>query len=277
MFNSSSELEFSNQTSSEEIAQLASLELPSRGKSSTCLAEKPGYPDSIYVMAANIFQGIRIEKSPEKVLIKYGNEPLPASEPEDETFQRLSYELAFSALKYQDILESILIDSYIFPSTTIPDHLSSLIIVMLYDFQDRKFQARLLPDDEDTILEVQEVENLLNSFKTKLAASLARCRIKHDALSIYHILPETVRKQELRASTLPLYAWINTCKISPDEVYSNLRKNGYHKVKSVLHIDDKVFAVDTHCYDVLIFPSHLKNDLLHIDLVKDYKLIFQVN
>ncbi|XP_037685599.1 putative methyltransferase NSUN7 isoform X3 [Choloepus didactylus] len=169
----------------------------------------------------------------------------------------------------------MLIDSYIFPSTTIPDHLNSLIIVMLYDFQDRKFEARLLSDNEDTISEVQEVENLLTSFKTKLAAALARYRIKHDALSIYHILPETVRKQELRASTLPLYAWINTCKVSPEEVYNNLKRKGYSKVKSVLHIDDKVFAVDQHCYDVLIFPSHLKSDLLRIDLFKDYKLIFQ--
>ncbi|XP_045387672.1 putative methyltransferase NSUN7 isoform X2 [Lemur catta] len=146
---------------------------------------------------------------------------------------------------------------------------------MLYDFQDRKFQTRDLSDNEESISEVQEVENLLNSFKTKLAAALARCRIKHDALSIYHILPETVRKQELRASTLPLYAWINTCKISPEEVYNNLKKRGYSEVKSVLHIDDKVFAVDQHCYDVLIFPSHLKNDLISIDLFKDYKLIFQ--
>ncbi|XP_028347832.1 putative methyltransferase NSUN7 isoform X2 [Physeter macrocephalus] len=146
---------------------------------------------------------------------------------------------------------------------------------MLYDFQDRKFQARLLSDNEESIAEVVEVENLLNSFKTKLAAALARCRIKHDALSIYHILPETVRNQELRASTLPLYAWINTCKISPEEVYHSLKKKGYNKVKSVLHIDNKVFAVDQHCYDVLIFPSHLKSDLLNTDLFKDYNLVFQ--
>uniref|UniRef100_A0A8C0LXB2 SAM-dependent MTase RsmB/NOP-type domain-containing protein n=1 Tax=Canis lupus familiaris TaxID=9615 RepID=A0A8C0LXB2_CANLF len=238
--------------------------------------ESTGFPDAVYVTAANIFQGIRLEKSPEHVLIKYGDEPLRSlPESEDESVQRSSYELAFSALKFQDILETILIDSYIFPSTTIPDHLSSLIIVMLYDFQDRKFQARLLSDNEEPIAEVQEVESLLNSFKTKLAAALARCRIKHDALSIYHILPETIRNQELRASTLPLYAWINTCKISPEEVYYSLKKKGYHKVKSVLHIDDKVFAVDQHCHDVLIFPSHLKNDLLNIDLFKDYKLILQ--
>ncbi|KAM5271709.1 putative methyltransferase NSUN7 [Ctenodactylus gundi] len=280
MVNSISDLEFSHEKDTEEISQVALLELSEQAayseKTSSSAPEKTGYPDSVYVTAANVFQGLRIEKSPEKVIIKYGSQPLRSlSQYEDEALRRLSYELAFSALKYQDILETILIDSYIFPSTTIPDHLSSLIIVMLYDFQDRKFQTRILPDNEESISEVQEVENLLYSFKTKLAAALARCRIKHDALSIYHILPETVRKQELRASTLPLYAWINTCKISPEEVCRNLSKKGYNKVKSVLHIDDKVFAVDQHCYDVLIFPSHLKNDLTDLDLFKDYKLIFQ--
>ncbi|XP_054438060.1 putative methyltransferase NSUN7 isoform X1 [Pteronotus mesoamericanus] len=275
-----SELQLSNENDTEEITQLASLALSedetSSEKNSSSIPEKAGYPDPVYIMAANVFQGIRVEKPPEKVLIKYGNEPLQSlSKSEDESFQRSSYELAFSALKYQDILESILIDSCIFPSTTIPDHLSSLIIVMLYDFQDRKFQARLLSDNEESIAEVQVVENLLNSFKTKLAAALARCRIKHDALSIYHILPETVRNQEQRASTLPLYAWINTCKISLEEVYHSLKKKGYSKVKSVLHIGGKAFSVDKHCYDVVIFPSHLKSDLLNIDLFKDYKLIFQ--
>ncbi|XP_027455203.1 putative methyltransferase NSUN7 isoform X2 [Zalophus californianus] len=280
MLHATSELEFSNEKNTEDTSQLASLapsgDASPSEKNSPGLPEKTGYPDSVYVMAANIFQGIRFEKSPEQVLIKYGNEPLRSlPESEDEALQRSSYELAFNALKFQDILETMLIDSYILPSTTIPDHLSSLIIVMLYDFQERKFQARLFSDNEEPIAEVQEVENLLNSFKTKLAAALARCRIKHDALSIYHILPETVRNQELRASTLPLYAWINTCKISPEEVFYSLKKKGYNKVTSVLHIDDKVYAVDQHCYDVLIFPSHLKNDLLNIDLFKEYKLIFQ--
>ncbi|XP_051021081.1 putative methyltransferase NSUN7 [Acomys russatus] len=280
MLDPKSELEYFSQENMEETSQLASLEMSGdvvcKGRSSPTVSEKPSYPDSVYVMAANIFQGIRIERPPDRVIIKYGNEPLSFwPQHEDESFQRLSYELAFSALKYQDILETILIDSYIFPSTTIPDRLSSLIIVMLYDFQDRKFQPRVLPDSEEPISEVQEVENLLNSSKTKLAAALARCRIKHDALSIYHILPETVRKQEQRASTLPLYAWINTGKISLEEVYSNLRRKGYNRVKSILHLDDKVFAVDQHCYDVLIFPAHLKKDLMNIDLFKDYKLIFQ--
>ncbi|KAM7326350.1 hypothetical protein ACRRTK_014828 [Alexandromys fortis] len=229
MLDPTSELEFFTLENIEEISQLAALEMlgdvVATKKSSTNVPEKPSYPDSVYVMAANIFQSIRVEKSPDRVIIKYGNEPLPSwSQSEDEAFQRSSYELAFSALKYQDILETILIDSTVFPSTKIPDHLSSLIIVMLYDFQDRKFQPRAFPDNEESISEVQEVETLLNS---------------------------------------------------PEDVYSSLRGKGYHRVKSVLHLDDRVFAVDQHCDDVLIFPAHLKRDLKNTDLFKDYKLIFQ--
>ncbi|KAK7802912.1 hypothetical protein U0070_020330 [Myodes glareolus] len=75
--------------------------------------------------AASRAQGIRIEKSPDRVIINYGNEPLPSwSQSEDESFQRSSYELAFSALKYQDILETILIDSSVFPSNKIIENFS---------------------------------------------------------------------------------------------------------------------------------------------------------
>uniref|UniRef100_A0A8C2NUU3 SAM-dependent MTase RsmB/NOP-type domain-containing protein n=1 Tax=Capra hircus TaxID=9925 RepID=A0A8C2NUU3_CAPHI len=266
MFNSANELEFLEETTA-EISQLSSLALsgdPACGEnSSTGSPEKTGYPDSVYILAANIFQGTRLEKSPEKALIKYGNKPLPSStESEDESFQRLSYELAFSALKYQDILETILIDSYIFPSTTIPDHLNSLIIVMLYDFQDRKFQARLLSGNEESIAEVLEVENLLNSFKTKLAAALARCRIKHDALSIYHILPETVRNQELRASTLPLYAWINTYLFKDYKLIfqDKSRSLAVHSVKALLNMDDDILMVNTGSWYTVAHMSVLTNN-----------------
>ena len=49
-------------------------------------------------------------------------------------------------------------------------------------------------------------------FKTKLAASLARSRIKHDLLSIDCLLPESLRRNQERAGSLPLYAWVNPLK-----------------------------------------------------------------
>lgn len=100
-----SELQCLTDNSAEALSQLATLALSgdeaSSEQDSRGVPEKTGYPDPVYIMAANIFQGIRVEKSPEKVLIKYGNEPLPSlpDESEDECFQRSSYELAFSTLK----------------------------------------------------------------------------------------------------------------------------------------------------------------------------------
>ncbi|XP_033015571.1 putative methyltransferase NSUN7 [Lacerta agilis] len=245
-------------------------------KSSTSLFEKNGYQDSIYLNAANIFQGIHNEKPQDKILVKYGHGPLPSlPDFKDEQFQRLSYELAFSALKYQDVLETILLDSGIYPMQSISDQLTSLVVVMLYDLQDRKFEARDNIDDEEQIAEVQEVERYLCSFKTKLAAALARCRIKHDALSLEHILPETIRKQEQRASMLPLYVWVNSLKISLEDVHSTLHQEGFTRVESVSSFGGYSYCLDKHCEDVLIFPSTVKENLLTLQLFADYKLILQ--
>lgn len=124
MLDPNSAMDFFDQENMEELSQLASLEmsgdLVAKRKPSAAL-EKSSYPDSVYVTAANIFQGIRIQRPADKVIINYGDELLPSSwtQAEEDSFQRLSYELAFSTLKYQDILESILIDTDIFSSTTI--------------------------------------------------------------------------------------------------------------------------------------------------------------
>ncbi|KAH0616239.1 hypothetical protein JD844_027212 [Phrynosoma platyrhinos] len=175
----------------------------------------------------------------------------------------------------QDVLENILIDSGIYPMQSIPDELTSLVIVMLYDLQDRKFEARCNADDEEPIAEVQEVERYLCSFKTKLAAALARCRIKHDALTIEHILPEMIRKQEQRASALPLYAWVNTLKASLEEIHSSLQKEGFTKVDSIANFGGYSYCLDMHCEDVLIFPSYLKEQLLTLELFTNQKLLLQ--
>lgn len=132
----------------------------------------------------------------------------------------------------------------------------SLVAVMLFDFQDRKFLPRKRQGKEEVIQEVRDVENFLIRysilkiytkrlkikeesltdigkyklmrlivlfnvfavvcvacrFKTKLAASLARCRVKHNLSSIEYILPESVRKKQKMSANLPLYAWVNTLK-----------------------------------------------------------------
>ncbi|KAF1532387.1 putative methyltransferase NSUN7, partial [Eudyptes chrysocome] len=245
-------------------------------KRTMTLIEKNGYHDSVYINAAKIFQGIHTEKRKDRILVRYGDDSVsPRLTFKDEYSQRVSYELAFNALKYQDLLEEILLDSCVYPCQSIPDELTSLLVVMLYDLQDRKFQARDTFDEEDPVAEVRKIEGYLHSFRTKLAAALARCRIKHDALSIEYILPETIRKQEQRASALPLCVWINTYKISLQDVFRDLEKKGFTRVETVSDFGRYTYCVDQHCHDVLVFPSSLKEELLNLDLFADYKLLLQ--
>ncbi|XP_027542518.1 putative methyltransferase NSUN7 isoform X5 [Neopelma chrysocephalum] len=156
-----------------------------------------------------------------------------------------------------------------------PDELTSLLVVMLYDLQDRKFGARKIFDEEEPVEEVQEIGHYLYSYRTKLAAALARCRIKYDALSIEHFVPETIWKQEQRVSALPFYVWINTFKISLEDVIRDLETKGLTKVESVSDFDHYTYAMDQHCHDVLVFPSSLKEELLNLDLFADCKLLLQ--
>ncbi|XP_074678510.1 putative methyltransferase NSUN7 isoform X2 [Strix aluco] len=245
-------------------------------KRTMTLIEKNGYHDSVYINAAKIFQSIRTEKCKEGILVRYGDDSVsPMLTFKDEYSQYVSHELAFSALKYQDLLEEILLDSCVYPCQSIPDELTSLLVVMLYDLQDRKFQAREIFDEEEPVAEVRKIEHYLNSFRTKLAAALARWRVKHDALSIEYILPETIRKQEQRASAVPLCVWINTFKISLQDLFSDLKKKGFTRVESVSDFDRYTYCVDQHCHDVLFFPSSLKEELLNLDLFADCKLLLQ--
>ncbi|NXQ20393.1 NSUN7 methyltransferase, partial [Peucedramus taeniatus] len=237
---------------------------------------KNGHPDSIYMNAARIFQGIRTEKSTGRILVRYGdNSESPMMAFKDEHSKRVSYELAFNALKYQDLLEEMLIDSKVYPCYSIPDELTSLLVVMLYDLQDRKFQKRKIFAEEELVAEVQEIGYYLYRYKTKLAAALARCRIKYDALSIEYFVPETLSKQEQRTTALPLCFWINTHKISLEDVIRDLEMKGFTKVESVSDFDHYTYAVDQHCQDVLVFPSSLREELLNLDLFADCKLLLQ--
>ncbi|XP_071373429.1 putative methyltransferase NSUN7 [Centroberyx affinis] len=235
-----------------------------------------GFPDSVYLLAAAIFHNTHLEKPAAHRLVYYGKRTgLPLPEVKDEEMQRTAYELAFKTLKYQELLEDIMIDSCFYLAQPMPDDQMSLVAVMLYDFQDRKFLPRERREKEEFVQEVRDVENCLLRFKTKLAASLARCRIKHDLLTIECILPESVKMKQERSSSLPLYTWVNTLKSSLDEVQCVLKGAGFSQVKSIGQLEGQTFCQDPHCGDILVFPAQLKAELYHTKLLSDHRLIIQ--
>ncbi|XP_051896282.1 putative methyltransferase NSUN7 [Pristis pectinata] len=271
MLHTKSEADYSSEIPS-EIAYLGELTISRR----THTGVNDGYPDAVYMMSANIFQNIHNEKPLSRRLVHYGNDlKSPILEIKDDKLQRSVYDLAFNALKYQDILEEILINSCFYPSQPVSVDLTSLVLIMLYDYQNRKFQPRNISEAEAVIPEVREVEKCLWNFKTKLAAALARCRIKNDAISIDLILPESVRNQEKRASSLPLYAWVNVLKTSVEDVTASLESQGFTKVKCAGDLEGLSFCEDRHCQDLLLFPTQLTSKLYDMELVTSYKMIVQ--
>ncbi|KAJ0050198.1 hypothetical protein NL108_014064, partial [Boleophthalmus pectinirostris] len=175
----------------------------------------------------------------------------------------------------QELLESIILDSTFYLSQPLPDDQMSLAVVMLFDFQDRKFIPRKCENTDEDVKEVREVELHLLRFTAKFAASLARWRIKHELLSIECMLPESVRIKQERASSLMLYAWVNSLKSSLDEVQRVLNGAGFYRVRSVGQLQGKTFCQDPHCEDLLVFPAPLRLHLEPTSLLSNHKLIVQ--
>ncbi|XP_067314227.1 putative methyltransferase NSUN7 isoform X2 [Pseudorasbora parva] len=234
-------------------------------------------PDQVYLHAAAIFQSTHLEKPAARRLISYGSRSevsMPVAR--GEASQRMAYQLAFNTLKYQELLEDVLIDSCFCVSQPMPGGGMSLVAVMLTDLMDRKFLPRLQPaNQEEEVKAVREVEACLLRFRTKLVASLARCRIKHDLLTLDNILPENIRQKQERATQLPLYAWINTLLSSFEEVIEVLHTSGFSCVKSVGQLEGRSFCKDTHCHDLLVFPNSVKTELTNTRLLSDYRLVIQ--
>lgn len=89
---------------------------------------------------------------------------------------------------------------------------SGLVMVMLCDFQGRKFQQRHALPGETVLPDLLEIEQAILECKTHLNAALARRRIKAEAPSLDHLLPDTVRSKEELRSSMPVYGWINNRK-----------------------------------------------------------------
>ncbi|KAG8134854.1 hypothetical protein E2320_007928 [Naja naja] len=150
----------------------------------------------------------------------------------------------FQSVRNEKPHDKILVKYGTGPLPSLPDFKDEEFQRLSYELASRRFGIHV---DRQRRLPIA----IHSDFKTKLAAALARCRIKHDALTIEHILPETIRRQEQRASTLPLYAWVNTLKVSLEEVHSFLQKEGFTKVQSISNFDGDTYCLDKHYIELL--------------------------
>ncbi|KAJ0033093.1 hypothetical protein NQD34_000200, partial [Periophthalmus magnuspinnatus] len=206
--------------------------------------------DDTFLMAAAIFQHLREDKPITQQLLVYGKKTdtaLPSNT--DKTTEMQAYQLAFSTLK------CMLVTLFYYSGDMLP-----LAMVMLCDFQERKFSLHssiTKDDEEEHHQDVRDLRNSLERCKTKLAASLARFRVKQSLRSVSSFLLDPVRTKQHQAKSLPLYVWINTLMYSTEEVCEVLQSAGLREVKSMTELKELSFCRDHLCSDTLVFSKEL--------------------
>ncbi|XP_056443273.1 putative methyltransferase NSUN7 [Gadus chalcogrammus] len=246
---------------------------PPSGKSASAFPLE----DQVYLGAGALFGRLRTDRPVTQQLLHYGKkETTPIPEGHDKTRLRQAYQLAFNTLKYQDLLENVILDSCFHTSQQIPDDLLPLAMVMLFDLQDRKFELlkRRAEEGEEPLQDVRELESCFRRSKTKLAASLARCRVKQNLVSVSCVLPDPVRTNQKRAKLLPFYAWVNPLTSSVEEVCGELQADlGLHEVERMQDSQGGLqFCRDPLCEDTLCFPPQLHTLIEQSPLVAGHTL-----
>ncbi|XP_061408437.1 spidroin-1-like isoform X1 [Lethenteron reissneri] len=271
------------------------------------LGHRAGGPEREFAAAAALFGHLRADSPADRAVLRYGErrrlgEPGLALLHGDSGARRRSYALAFSALKYQTLIEGVLVESGFYSAQLIPDDLLPLAVVLFWDLQRRGFEPRDKEEGREATSgggrgasgearsrqegdgcggdgvhdDVREVDGALFSFRTRLRASLARGRIRRGALSLDSVLPEPLLRRERRAGAAPLYAWVDGTRSSEEEVQRALCDLGFSQVESLGDRQDRVFSRDRQLADLLVFPGQRRSELLDSDIAERSALVFQV-
>jgi len=196
------------------------------------ILDTPLLSDDIFIIASEKFANLaHQEDTTDTEPIKYlkSSTSLTSQTSFESREMRIAFDLAFSCLRYRTHLEELLIESGFLGGAPLGDDLNTLVIVMLWDFVKRKFVCRGTRSKlqlGNRIEEVEEVETQLGNYAIKLAASLARMRIRESALTLGDTLSEELRAQEHIRAQLPVYGWVNPRKARAKEISDELEAAG---------------------------------------------------
>ncbi|CAF4494503.1 unnamed protein product [Rotaria socialis] len=256
--------------------------------------EPSEYTQAVYRYASRIYHCLKEDQvnpllkalagtKEEQVPVKKTTLDVPKIDYASDKQKRRTLKLAFSVLRYQKIVEELLEETQFFGNyADLKDELS-LVSTILYDYLSRKFQPRdepVDPDDKEDASNndplVTTIENAILQERKRLAAALARNRIKSQALSLEDLLPENLREVQQHSAELPIYAWVNLIKTDMETVIKVFENSEQMKrVKSINEMDKRAFFVDYHCSNLLVFHYSQKQRIANHYLVRDNHLYLQ--
>ncbi|KAI3385813.1 hypothetical protein SNEBB_002236 [Seison nebaliae] len=183
--------------------------------------------------------------------------------------------LAFRVLKFQWLIEKIMDETEFY--TTFPDfsEYENFCTIIAFDSYRRKFTKRNILNDEEKGEEIlYKIEDAVNSWGTKIAASIARNRIDHEAQDLDSLASNKDTSTDLTSPVKHFYAWINFAKSNAEEVTKMLEEE--LQLKSVEEsdgTDEDHYFVDPNFSSLLMFDKSVEDKLESSKLITSFKLI----
>ncbi|XP_050509382.1 uncharacterized protein LOC126886472 isoform X2 [Diabrotica virgifera virgifera] len=203
---------------------------------------------------------------------------------EDEQEMRRVYTLIYDVFRYKNVLTQALNDVRFFETFPKLSENIPIVWLLMYDLYHRSFNKR-----ETTIAALARelfdaygltfTENALWTQKIKLAAAVARLRIKNNALSLSELLPLHLRDEKVteQAQHNPVTCWINICKIKDNQsLCDDIEKTFSLKmVSDVTRLDKHTFKWDRHCPQIIVFHASMRTQLAKSHFVKNHIFVVQ--
>ncbi|KAF6775343.1 Methyltransferase NSUN7 [Paragonimus kellicotti] len=212
--------------------------------------------------------------------------------------RRDTYRLAFSTMKYYDILQKLLDEITFFMEYPDLKDEEYLVFVLAYDYAMRNFQRRVslpherslptperyfeyMPNNNRLILYppggelFKTAETAVQSMCMRMAAAVARVRVRSQVGSLRLLLPEEWRTSEQLAEVMPTYGWYNQLLGKQDIVTGWLKDHGFRRIMAGRLPQPLEYASDKHCSDVFIFNRADVSTLLDSEIVTQKNLVLQ--
>ncbi|CAH1126392.1 unnamed protein product [Ceutorhynchus assimilis] len=203
---------------------------------------------------------------------------------EDEQEMRRVYSLIYDVFRYKKVLTQALNDVLFYQIHPKLENTAHHIWLLFYDLYHRSFKKRetsvaTLASKLFDSVGLSYAENALWSQKIRLAAAVARLRIKHNALSLDELLPAHLKNEKVteQAKHNPVTCWVNCLKVPDIEELTKNIENTFDlkMVVDLGSLDKKTFKWDRHCPQIMGFHSSMRGKLAKSPFVKNHMLIVQ--
>ncbi|KAF5286182.1 hypothetical protein FQR65_LT12940 [Abscondita terminalis] len=203
---------------------------------------------------------------------------------EDEQEMRRVYTLIYDTYRYKGILNQALNDIYFFQVHPQFNERQTRVLLLLFDLYHRSFKRResALADMASKLFKISDIKDLEDALweqRVKLAAAIARLRIKNSALNLNALLPKHLKNDMTSngSNTCPITCWINYNKVKDDEevILALERALCLKNIELDENLSPNSYKWDELCPNFIIFHHSVRTLLARSYLVQNHKLIVQ--